>query len=132
MLQVEANPIALHQSLRGVPTLEGKEGLAAQRARALGLDVEEAEAIVTALVAVNNAGRIVVAPPGLPPDLFQCLHQHLYEVLTDPAFEAAAATASRSLDVTTADVAREQTVVAARSVDKLLPTVRTAIQKVRG
>ena len=132
LLQVEANPIAFHESLRGVPALEGKEGLAIQRARALGLDAEEAAAMVTALTAVNNAGRTIVAPPGLPPDLFQCLDQHLHEVLTDPAFEAAAATASRSLDVATADVAREQMVAAARSVDTLLPTVRAAIQKVRG
>ena len=131
LLQVSAERISPHPALDGVPLLAGDEGLAVQRAAALGRDVEEAKADAEALAALVGAGRLIAAPLGLEQGLFECLEQGLFEALTDPEFEAAAAAADRSLDVARADVAQADLQAAAQKAEKFLPIVQEAIRKVR-
>ena len=51
----------------------------------------------SALIQISEAGRIVVAPLGLAPDLARCLSSRLGEVARSSAFVAAAARAQRAV-----------------------------------
>ena len=132
LLQASTERISSHSSLNDVPLLGGDEGLAARRAAELGRDVQKAKADVESLSGVVGAGRLVAAPPGLEESLFRCLEENLYQALTDPAFEAAAARAGRSLDIARAAVARADIQVAEKEVERFIPIIREAIGKVRG
>ena len=131
LLQIGREPISPHPSLRGIPVLGGENGLVVQHAREHGRNVDEKSEMATALVNISRAGRLIVGPPGLGADLVRCLGHRLHEVLTDPAFEAAAAKASRSLDPARANVATTDVQAAAASVNTLLPTVREAVRHLR-
>jgi tripartite-type tricarboxylate transporter receptor subunit TctC len=115
-----------------VPVLGGDEGLAVRRAEQLGSDTDSARVVAEALDGVNSVGRLVMAPRGLEASVFQCLQLQLFQTLTDPRFEAAAAAASRSLDVAPARAARADAEASRTWVRTLLPFVTEAITKVRG
>ena len=132
LLQVARDPIASHPSLRGVPVFGGENGWVVQHAREHDRSGDETRAIASALLNVSRAGRLIAGPPGLGADLVWCLDHRLHEVLTDPAFEAAAAKASRSLDPARANVATADVQAATASVDTLLPVVRDAVRHLRG
>jgi tripartite-type tricarboxylate transporter receptor subunit TctC len=132
VLQVSSEPISSHPSLEGVPLLGGEDGLVARRAPRLNRDVEEARADAGALVNLLGAGRVIAAPFRLEEKLFRCVEQGLHEALTDPEFEAAAATAKRSLDVARAEETLAELQAAAERAGKFLPIIQQAIQKVRG
>ncbi len=131
LLQISTDQISPHPSLKGVPLLGGDKGLAARRAADLGKDVEEVKEDANALADLIGGGRVIAAPLGLEEGLFRCLEQMLYKTLTDPAFEEAAAAASRSLDVAPSSVAHSQIQATAKRVGKFLPIVQEAIRKIR-
>ena len=91
----------------------------------------KAKADAKALTDLIGGGLIVAAPLGLEESLFECLDQGLHEALADPAFQAAAATANRSLDVARADVARGDLQAVTEQAEEFIPIVREAIKKVR-
>jgi tripartite-type tricarboxylate transporter receptor subunit TctC len=86
-----------HPSLADVPVLSGRDGLAARLARERGEDAEAAVTRAAALSRMFEAGRLVVAPSGLAPDLAECLSARLARVVRDSEFRAAAQRAGRSL-----------------------------------
>jgi tripartite-type tricarboxylate transporter receptor subunit TctC len=132
LLQLSAERISAHACLDGVPLLCGEKGLAARRAARLGRDIQEAVADARGLTDLIGAGRLVVAPPRLEDQAFRCLAKDLREMLTDPAFQAAAARMNRSLDPASADVARNEILTAAEKVKKFIPLIRKSMQQVRG
>lgn len=132
LLQIGREPIASHPSLRGIPVFGGESGWVVQLAREHGRNRDETREMASALLNISRAGRLIAGPPGLGADLVQCLDHRLHEVLTDPAFEAAAAKASRSLDPARANVATTDVRAATASVDTLLPVVRDAVRHLRG
>ena len=97
ILQISASGNSDHPALRGIPHLAGPNGLAARSARERGMDPELAIARATALSRIFEAGRLVVAPPGLPPSLGSCLSSRLEEAVSDSAFVSAASRAQRPL-----------------------------------
>jgi tripartite-type tricarboxylate transporter receptor subunit TctC len=76
--------------LRDLPTVAGAEGLAVGHARAVGADPEAARTRAAAFDWIYQAGRLVVAPPGMNGDLSACLADHLARIAADPAFVASA------------------------------------------
>ena len=131
LMQSSLDPIADHPSLKGVPVLGGSEGLAARRARELNRDVEEALADAGALDDIFSGGRLIAAPPGIGKDLFRCLEEALYETLTDPGFQAAAAKAKRSLDVARSAEALSGLKSGMGRADRFSTLVKQAIEKIR-
>jgi tripartite-type tricarboxylate transporter receptor subunit TctC len=86
-----------HPALVEVPVLGGPNGLAARVARERGGDPEWSAARAAALSRIFEAGRLVVAPPGVAPGLAECLSDRLAGILQDPAFRAAAQRARRTV-----------------------------------
>jgi tripartite-type tricarboxylate transporter receptor subunit TctC len=84
--------------LTGVPVLAGMDGLAARVARERGEDPETSGARAAALSGIFEVGRLVAAPPGLEPDLAECLSSRLAQVVADPRFRDVARRARRALD----------------------------------
>ena len=132
LLQLSAERISDHACLDGVPLLCGERGLAARQAVKFGKNIQEAEADARGLTDLVGAGRLVVAPPRLETRLFQCLAKDLYETLTDPAFQAAAAKMNRSLDPAPANAARNEILAAAEKGKKFTPLIRKSMQQLRG
>jgi tripartite-type tricarboxylate transporter receptor subunit TctC len=131
LLQIDAKRISSHDSLHGVAILGGRQGLAASRAAETGGDIEEDIALAGALISLTQAGRLIVAPPGLDKKVMNCLERRLYESLTDPAFRMAASKARRSLDVADGASARADILAAGDKAEKLAPIVINAIKKTR-
>jgi hypothetical protein len=131
ILQISGEPIADHPSLRGVPLLGGRNGVAARRAKALGRDVGRVTTEAAALDEITGAGRLVVGPKGLEPALVGCLVETLSAVAGDPAFEAAAGAAQRTLDFAPGPQAEAAIAAAARDADDFIPILRRSIDKVR-
>jgi tripartite-type tricarboxylate transporter receptor subunit TctC len=97
ILQISDRPVGDHPALQNVPVLAGENGVAARAARRRGEDPAQVIAQATALAQLFQVGRIVVAPPGLDPDLARCLSDRLADVAADPAFLDAAARANRTI-----------------------------------
>jgi len=131
LLQISASPIADHPSLEGVPLLGGERGLAALFARERGVEPAEARADARGIINLVGAGRLVVAPRGLPPELFACMEEGLHEALGAPELVEAATAARRSLDTARAD----KTAAELRSVKErssfFLPILRRALESAR-
>ncbi len=84
--------------LQGIPVLTGDDGLAAQRALELGEEPVAAARRAAALDRIFQAGRLIVAPPGMDPTLARCLTERLAEVAADSSFLAAASKAGRTVE----------------------------------
>jgi tripartite-type tricarboxylate transporter receptor subunit TctC len=97
VLQISSAPLSDHPLLRDVPVVGGRDGVAAESARARGEDPARAMALAEALIGMYEAGRTVVGPPDLPADLAVCLSEQLAAVATSADFLAAAALAGRSV-----------------------------------
>jgi tripartite-type tricarboxylate transporter receptor subunit TctC len=110
--------------LAGVPVLGGSDGFAVTRAKAMGRDVEAARKAADGLVEVMGAGRIVVAPAGLPSDVAACLEDRLHRALTEPALTAAADAARRPLDVATGQDAAASIAIA----EEALPALQAILE----
>lgn len=96
ILQISGEPFSFHPALVGVPVLAGPEGVAAQAALARGENPGSAIARAEALVRIFQAGRLVMAPRGMPPEISACLSGRLAEVMAGPEFAEAAAGARRA------------------------------------
>ena len=132
VLQISDKPVSDHPSLRGIPFLAGPDGLAARRARERGGDPELVILQAAAFIGMFETGRLVVAPPGLAPELTRCLSTRLAEVVQDSAFMVAASNARRPITF------EEPATVAARleaRVDEfrsLAPILHEHIARARG
>ena len=131
LLQVSDRPIADHPALRDVPLLAGSNGLAAARARAQGGDAAAAATRSSALASLVGAGRLLAAPPGLPPALADGLRAALAQTLADPAFQAAAARQKIALEVGDAATARAELADVVRQFEQFRPVFEQARQRAR-
>lgn len=127
LLQVSSRPI--DAGLAGVPCLGGGDGQAAARARLRGEDPERARERADALAQVIGAGRIVVAPAGLPAQIEGCLAEAVAGALTSPALRAST---RRALDPATGEEARRDVAGAVARAAWLVPVVREALARIRG
>jgi tripartite-type tricarboxylate transporter receptor subunit TctC len=127
LLQISAYPITGLPSGETIPCLAGPNGLARRRAAAAGRDPERSAAEAAALVDFVGAGRIVVAPLGLAPELRDCLGQGICEALGS----LAASNPKRSTDTACAAAAREDVQAARARAEELLPMVREAAKRTR-
>ncbi|MFD0979807.1 tripartite tricarboxylate transporter substrate-binding protein [Tropicimonas aquimaris] len=124
VLQVTGAPISDHPSLEGVPVVGGPDGAARRRAVAMGEDPEVTVGLMDALVEILQAGRIVVAPAGLPEQFRACLEDRVHLALNDPEFIAAAEKARRPLDTGRGQDAAQRLSAA----EALLPDLRALIE----
>jgi tripartite-type tricarboxylate transporter receptor subunit TctC len=131
ILKLSDAPLAAHRSLDGVPLLGGSDGVATNRARALGRDSARAQATATTLVQVLAAGSVVAAPKSLPAPVAGCLADQLHAALTDPGFRAAAMQAKRSLGIATAEQARTIIAEATADIEALAPLLERAKARIR-
>lgn len=132
LLQISPKRISEHATLNNVALLCGTEGIASRRAGELGRDPLQTDEDGKALAQLTGAGLLVAGPPKMEEGLFRCLEQQLYETLTGPELQAAAAKANRSLDAGRADEALSDIKAAAVQAEKFIPIIQTAISKIRG
>jgi tripartite-type tricarboxylate transporter receptor subunit TctC len=131
VLQLAAERISQHPCLDGVPLLGGDSGLAVRRAAELGRSVEEADALAEAFERVCRTGRVVAAPRGLEPDVYEYLEEGLTRALTDPGFVRAAANMRYPVKATRGPNAYAELQAAVEAARRLVPAVTQAIEKVR-
>lgn len=124
VVQIGTEPIAKHPALEGVPTLGGPDGVAAQRAKALGLDVERAIQDADALDKLLGAGRLVVGPAGLDDTLTACLVEEMHAALTSDECREAVKQTKRTFDPVKGAPARQTLVEVQDSVKRLAPILR--------
>ena len=86
------------KELADVPFLGGPDGLASRRASASGRTPEQAAKEAHGLMELITAGRLIVAPPGLPGSLQACLRSGVADVANSAEFRKAAARAQLSID----------------------------------
>jgi len=131
LLQISDHPIASDPAITDVPVLGGTDGIAARRAAQLRQDVDEAVADATAIVSLVGAGRLIVAPTGLEPDLQRCMQESLLNVLKSADFRAAVEKANLSLDIAgPSEVEADFRALASRS-ERFLPVIEAATERLR-
>jgi tripartite-type tricarboxylate transporter receptor subunit TctC len=131
LLQTSDRPISDISKLDGVPVLGGGKGVAAERAEALGHDPARAAEDASALAALIGAGRLLVAPKGLAPQLETCMTTAVSETLDGGELRAAAAKAKRTLDVADGQESLADLQQAIAGGRRFLPAVRDAVKKLR-
>ena len=128
VLQISTSAIATHPALAGVPVLGGPAGEALRAARAGGRDEAGTITLAGALFDLMGSGRLIAAPPALPPATYACLSQAVFDTLHSDAVRAAA---PRTLDVASGPDALAAVRAAAESAPRLLPVVTDALRQVR-
>jgi hypothetical protein len=113
------------------PRLAGPDGLARQRATLTGRSAEQAAEDAAALAALVGAGRLAVAPPGLPAPLAACLDAALGQILGSTGFKAAAERARLGVDPLGGRAARADVLAAAQALARFETLVRTAVERAR-
>ena len=114
-----------------VPALGGPSGLAAEVAIENDRPAEEALRKAAALSAIISAGRLVVAPTGLPPRLETCLQTQLMALLNSDEFMDAASQAGLAIDASDPDSARSDLKVARSSLAEFTRLVQMQIGQAR-
>jgi tripartite-type tricarboxylate transporter receptor subunit TctC len=117
--------------LASVPRLAGPDGLARQRAAATGRSAEQAAEDAAALAALVGAGRLVVAPPGLPPALAACLDTSLSKILASAELRAAAERAQLGIEPRNGREAQAEVLEGARALARFEPLIRAAVEQAR-
>ncbi len=117
--------------LRDVPVVVGEDGLAARRARELGVDPMPQVARAAALDRMFQAGRMVVGPPGLDPRLTSCLRDRFALVMQDSSFIAVAAGARRKMAFAEASAVAAELEAAEPELEALRPVFRRYVEEAR-
>jgi len=131
LLKIGQSTAGRHARFDDVPRLEGLDGLAVRRARALGRDPELARSRASALAGTIAAGRIIAAPPGMDPGLAACLEGRLFETMTDTTLNAAMVKAGRPLDIASGTKAAALIRQAKRDAASIAPIIRERIDKAK-
>ena len=84
--------------LAGVPVLADAKGVAVQLAESVGKTMKEFEQQAQALDSIFSAGRLIVAPQGLPAPMSECLQLSLAATLVNPELRKAATRAGLGID----------------------------------
>ena len=133
LLQISSPEIAdpaLHL-LNPVPALGGPEGLAQQRIAETGLTAMDVESQTEALSEVVSAGRLVVAPIGLPEPVNDCLQTTVLAVLQSSELQSAARSVGLTIQAASAVKAREGLNTSKHRMAVFIPLVRSAIEQAR-
>lgn len=112
-----------------VPPLGGRDGVAARIAAEHKKSVDDAIEQADALAAIMSAGRLVVAPAGLPATLEACLQESLMEVLMSTEFTEAAERAGLSIEAVGSTTAKSDLMSSERSLAEFESLVRSAVEK---
>ena len=129
LLQVSSRAISPDGPLADVPLLGGPSGWAVAAAEARGEDGARARAAADGLAQVMGAGRVIVAPSGLPAARAACLQRVVGSVLTGPALRAST---RRAIDPAHAEEALADVVAASATATSLVPLVRDRLARIRG
>lgn len=113
------------------PRLAGPGGLARQRAMLAGRSPERTAEDAAALAALVGAGRLAVAPRGLPGPLAACLDTVFGQVLGSAEFKAAAERARLNVEPLDGRAARAGVMEAAQALARFETLVRAAIDRAR-
>jgi len=113
------------------PRLAGPDGLALQRAAATGRSPEQAAEEAAALAALVGAGRLAVAPPGLPPELAACLDETLGTILGSAELRTAAERAQLGIQPRTGREALAEVLEGARALARFDSLVQAAVERAR-
>jgi tripartite-type tricarboxylate transporter receptor subunit TctC len=111
--------------------MAGPDGLARQRAAATGRSPEQAAEEAAALAALVGAGRLAVAPPGLPPELAACLDETLGTILGSAELRTAAERAQLGIQPRTGREALAEVLEGARALARFDSLVRAAVERAR-
>ncbi len=114
-----------------VPVLTGAQGLARQRAEYVGITKKDAETQAMALDSIFAAGRLIVAPRGLPDPMADCLGLSLADVLKDPALKAAAARIGLGIDYRSPQAVHADLSLASRELGRFRDEIADAIDRTR-
>ncbi len=120
-----------HESLAGVPTLAGEQGLARQRAGDVGRTQSQADQEARALASIIGAGRLLVAPPGMEESLIECLRGAVTAVLRDPGLLSAAQRAGLSVAPADAATALADLRIGEEALAQFATLVRAAVERAR-
>jgi tripartite-type tricarboxylate transporter receptor subunit TctC len=114
-----------------VPRLAGPDGLARQRATATGRAPEQAEEEAAALAALVGAGRLAVAPSGLPQALAACLDATLGAILASTELRAAAERAQLGIAPLNGRAAQVEVLEGAHALARFDTLIRAAVEQAR-
>jgi tripartite-type tricarboxylate transporter receptor subunit TctC len=109
-----------------LPTLLGPEGIVARRTRELGRDVDEVAAAMKGIEALVRVGRLIVTPPGTPPERVACLRDHLAAAMASDGLLADLEAADRRLEFLGPAATTELLVAARDPIQRFRPAVETA------
>ena len=121
----------LQNLLAGIPTLGGKEGYAVRQAGVTGKTMVQAEREAAALASIYDAGRLVVAPRGLPAALADCLASALSDVLDSTDLFDAAKRAHLSIDHRNREAVRGDLSTATVELQQFEALILAAIDQAR-
>ena len=126
----ETAPVKTHATdwLGHVPALEDMAVLRADHSR---LDPAEARRMAVALSSIIGAGRLVVAPAGLPAPVTTCLVSALSAVLDSAPLRKAAAQAGLGIAPADPQTARQDLRTATQALRQFSDLVRSAIEQTR-
>ena len=114
-----------------IPQLGGPEGLARHRAGLTVRTPQQAEQAASDLAVIVGAGRLVVAPRGLPGSLSDCLDTELGEILKSAELLQAADRAQLSIHYQNSASAHQSLMAGARGVDQFRDLISAAIRHAR-
>lgn len=131
LMQISDSRISPHPALDGVDWLCGPEGWAVQHAMAEGRDPEQAQTDADNLAELYQAGTIVAGPPGMDPELLNCLESRFLDAAQSPEMLAAAEAARRSLDVAGRQAALQRLRDAEATANRYAARVQQVMEKIR-
>ncbi len=114
-----------------VPSLGGPDGLAQQRIAETGSTAVDVKLQTESLSGVVSAGRLVVAPVGLPEPIDACLQKTVLAALQSPELQSAATSVGLTIQAASAARAREGLQTSKRHMAVFIPLVRSAIEQAR-
>ncbi|MGD8276726.1 MAG: tripartite tricarboxylate transporter substrate-binding protein [Gemmatimonadota bacterium] len=130
LLLATSRPLS-HPELDAVPRLRGESGLLRQRPDLFDADPAEADGLAAAIETYLDFGRVIAAPARLAAPLRRCLEQGVIAALRDPALEAAAQRAGRTLDIADASRVRASVAAARAAVARIVPIAAEAARRAR-
>jgi len=120
-----------HPGLRDIPNLDSRAQLIDRQPGWFADEPDRARRIVADVVAYLRLGRLLAGPPGMADGLRLCMREAVSSVLEDPAFEAAATRANRTLSPATADRVLAEIPAASEAIRRVAPIAAEAVHRTR-
>jgi tripartite-type tricarboxylate transporter receptor subunit TctC len=130
LLLIASEPVTETPLLETTPLLGGPGGVAASRARELGLDESGSIDNAAALENFISAGRIFVAPANLIDDLETCLPDLVLSILESEDLARDAAAVNTPLDTADGNESRENLESAIAGLARYMPAIEKKIDSI--